>query len=301
MAMTVHPASTLDTRTLEARRPHFDFGERLSSRHFSQGDLISSHLVAVLSTLIPEGERFVVDAVKRYRNELEDPDLKKQANAFVGQESMHQREHDRLNGVLRAMGYPTRLIERIGAPFVAYGRRLPMHTQLALTAAIEHWTAVLAEHTLQRAETQDQAAVEMDEEVVAFVRWYLIEEIEHKSVAFDIMQSLGTTEEQRMSAMRRLNRMVAPMLAVGMLVSFATDPKAWNPLNIRRSLRWLRSNSAIGQKGFMDDIRDWFREGFHPDERDHGEILERWRSEQFGPGSIVEQRSRRPQPATATA
>lgn len=301
MAMTAHPASTLGTRTLEARRPHFEFGERLSNRHFAQGDLISSHLVAVLSTLIPEGERFVVDAVKRYRSELEDPDLKKQANAFVGQESMHQREHDRLNGVLGSMGYPTRLIERIGAPFFAYGRRLPMHTQLALTAAIEHWTAVLAEHGLQRAETEDQAGVGMDEEVAAFLRWHLIEEIEHKSVAFDIMQSLGTTEEQRMAAMRLLNRLLAPLLVAGMLVSFASDRAAWNPLGIVRSLRWVRSNSAFGQQGFMDDIRDWFREGFHPDERDHGELLERWRDRHFGPGSIVEQRSRRPDQVTAAS
>ncbi len=296
MTSTLHPASTVGTRTLSTRRPHFEYGERLGQRHFVQGDLISSHLVAVLSTLIPEGEWFVVDAVKRYRSEIDSPELKKQANAFVGQESMHQREHDRLNDVLRAMGYPTRLIERIGAPFFWFARQRPQHTQLALTASIEHWTAVLAEHVLERRASEDpiegNSLEQMDLEVSAMIRWHLIEEIEHKSVAFDVMQALGTSEEQRISAMRLLNRLLGPLLVMSMAVSFATDRAAWNPRNVRRSLRWLKSNSAMAQQGFLDDIWEWFREGFHPDERDHRDLLERARAEAFGPGSIVEQRSR---------
>ncbi len=293
MTTTLHPASTAGTRMLETRRPHFEFGERLAHRHFARGDLVTSHLVAVLSTVIPDGERFVVDAVKRYRNDLEDPDLKKQANAFVGQESMHQREHEGFNEVLRRMGYPTEVIHAIGSVFFTIARRLPRHTQLAMTAAIEHWTAVLAEQVLDRTSDEPPALDHVDEEFQALIVWHLIEEIEHKSVAFDIMQALGTTEEQRIAAMRLLRQMITPLLAASMLASLATDPAAWNPFNIRRSLRWLRSNSAIAQRGFMDLIREWDHVGFHPDQRDHAELLEWWRAEAFGPGSIVEQRSRR--------
>ncbi len=290
MPTTAHPASTVQTRTLTTRRPQFDYGERLSRRHFVQDDLITSHLVAVLSTLIPEGERFVVDAVKRYRGDIPDAELKQQANAFIGQESMHQREHDRLNRVLRRMGYPTTLIDRIGAVYFHIARRMPRHTQLALTAAIEHWTAVLAEHSLSRPVEEREAAA-VDEEVRAFLDWHLIEEIEHKSVAFDVMQALGTSEPERIRAMRTLNRMLAPLLATGLLASFATDPAAWNPWNVWRSLRWIRSDAAFGQDEFLDDIKAWSREGFHPDERDTSELLERLKAEAFGPDSIVEQRS----------
>ena len=289
MTSTLHPASIVSTRTLETRRPHFEYGEGLSRRHFAQGDLITSHLVAVLSTLIPEGERFVVDAVKRYRAEIEDPGLRKQANAFVGQESMHQREHGRLNDVLRRMGYPTRVIEGIGAPISYVARRLPRPTQLALTAALEHWTAVLAVHALDRPDDDPRTSV--DAEVQAFLRWHLIEEIEHKAVAFDIMQALGTTEEQRMKAMRQLHWLLGPLLAACLLTSLAADPAAWNPINVWRSLGQMKANSALAEEGFMDDIREWFRAGFHPDERDDSELLERCRAEAFGPGSIVEQRS----------
>lgn len=293
MTSMLHPASTATTRTLEARRPHFAYAEQLARRHFVQGDLITSHLVAVLSTLIPEGERFVVDAVKRYRIDIDDPVLSRQANAFVGQESMHQREHDRLNEVLGRSGYPIRALEWIGSVFFVAFRRMPRHTQLALTAAIEHWTAVLAEHVLERGRTGTPPIMGTEEEVRAMITWHLIEEIEHKSVAFDVMQALGTTEDQRIAAMRLLRRLLAPLLAAGMVVSLATDRAAWNPLEMRRSLRWIRANSTIAEQGFADDIREWDRVGFHPDERDHTELLESCRAEAFCPGSVVEQRSRR--------
>lgn len=288
--MQRHPESVVTTRTITTRRPQFDFGERLDQRHFAQGDLLTSHLVALLSAIIPEGERFVVDAVKRYRSEIDDPELRKQANAFVGQETMHQREHERLNEVLRTMGYPTRFVHRTGVVLRRIGRRFPRRTQLAVTAAIEHWTAVIAEHALGG---ERPAMAQIDEEVQAFLTWHLIEEIEHKSVAFDVMQALGTTEAQRIAAMRLLIFLVGPGLALGLLVSLARDPAAWNPANLRRSLRWGRTNSSLSRRSFLEDVRSWNRHGFHPDERDDTELLERWRAEAFGPGSIVERRSRR--------
>lgn len=288
MATPVEPTTT--PRTITTRRPQFDFGERLEQRHFAQGDLLTSHLVALLSAIIPEGERFVVDAVKRYRSEIEDPDLRKQANAFVGQETMHQREHERLNEVLRTMGYPTRFVHHTGVLLRRIGRRFPARTQLAVTAAIEHWTAVIAGHALGG---DRPVTSEIDDEVQAFLIWHLIEEIEHKAVAFDVMRALGTTEAQRIAAMRLLILLVGPGLAIGLLLSLAKDPAAWNPANIRRSLAWIRSSSSIGGPSFGDEIRSWNRHGFHPDERDDTDLLERWRADAFGPDSIVERRSRR--------
>jgi predicted metal-dependent hydrolase len=294
MASNVHSASTVGIRTLTTRRPHFEYGERLSQRHFVGGDLLSSHLFAVLSTLIPEGERFVVDAVKRYRTDVDDPVLKKQANALVGQESMHQREHERLNEVLGRMGYPTWIIGWLGTPWAVVGRRFAQPTQLAASAAIEHWTAVLSEQALEQRRARPGAGpLGGDEEVQAFVTWHYIEEIEHKSVAFDVMQSLGATEEQRIDAMKHLIRLMAPLLGVSMVVSLAADPAAWNPWNLWRSLQWMRTNHTIGQQGFMDAISEWDREGFHPDQRDHGALLAYWQAEAFGEGSIVERRSQR--------
>lgn len=287
--MELDSSSAVATRSITTRRPQFDFGERLERRHFVQGDLLTSHFVALMSAIIPEGERFVVDAVKRYRAEIDDPQLRKQANAFIGQEMVHQREHERLNETLRAMGYPTRFVHHTGMLLNRIGQLLPRRTQLAVTAAIEHWTAVLAGHALGA----DRPSAEPIDEIQAFIDWHLIEEIEHKAVAFDVMAAAGTTERQRVAAMRLLLLLVGPGLAVGLVVSLAKDPAAWNPANVIRSLRWARQRPALAQGSFAADIRSWNTPGFHPDQRDDAALLERWRTEAFGPGSIVERRSRR--------
>lgn len=292
--MDPQPERDLADRQLTTRRPRFEFNGRLPARHFARGDLLTSHFVALMSAIIPEGEQFVIDAVKQYRSEVTDPRLRKQVNAFIGQETMHQREHERLNEVLHAMGYPTRFVHRSGVLLRSLGRRLlPRELQLASTAAIEHWTAVIAEHALGG---ERSALDELDDEVAAFLTWHLIEEIEHKSVAFDVMRSLGTSERQRIVAMRLLIVLVGPSLAVGLLVSLAKDPAARNPANLWRSLQWVRANSAMANKSFGADVSSWRRPGFHPDDRDHTELLERWTAVAFGSGSIVEQRSLRATP-----
>lgn len=116
-------------------------------RHFVSGDLIMSHVVSMLSSVFPPGEDFFVQSVRNYRDRITDPELKKQVAAFIGQEAMHSREHDRFNARLDELGYRTRLLDRIvdiGLNKVG-AKILPKKVQLAITAALEHYTATLAE------------------------------------------------------------------------------------------------------------------------------------------------------------
>ena len=52
-----------------------------------------------LSVLFPEGERFFVDSVRRFRGRIEDPALLAEITAFIGQEAMHSKEHAALSQV----------------------------------------------------------------------------------------------------------------------------------------------------------------------------------------------------------
>ncbi|WP_229023240.1 metal-dependent hydrolase [Actinomarinicola tropica] len=62
-------------------------------RHFGvDGDLLSSHIAACLSSVFPDGEDFFVRSVRRFRDQVTDPDLKQQVNGFIGQEAVHGRE-----------------------------------------------------------------------------------------------------------------------------------------------------------------------------------------------------------------
>ncbi|MCA3859791.1 MAG: metal-dependent hydrolase, partial [Burkholderia sp.] len=56
-----------------------------------------THFMNALSLLFPAGERFFMDSVRNYRDQIEDPELKKQVIGFIGQEAMHTREHIEYN------------------------------------------------------------------------------------------------------------------------------------------------------------------------------------------------------------
>src|SRR3954463_1435895 len=63
----------------------------------ADGDVVMSHVLAVLSSTFPEGEEFFVRSVAAVRDELTDPTLLEDVEGFIGQEKMHGREHQVLN------------------------------------------------------------------------------------------------------------------------------------------------------------------------------------------------------------
>src|SRR5438477_7550315 len=150
MAHTTNPA-----RKVPARRISFEESLQDVPKHFAgDGDLIASHVAASLSAVFPDGEDFFVRSVRHFRDEITDPELKRQVAGFIGQEAMHGREHRALNDHLDALGYPTKLVERMVKRGLQIRERvLSAKSNLAATAALEHFTATLAELVLSSAET----------------------------------------------------------------------------------------------------------------------------------------------------
>lgn len=273
----LHPKSRAASRTVTARRFGFDHDEAVD-RHYFDDDLFASHLVATLSAVIPSGERFVANAVRRYRDRL-DGELKAQANGFVGQELLHQREHDRFNQTLAHLGYPTGPIDRASQVTFALAARLPGRLQVAMAAAIEHWTAIIVEPVLVSGDLE--ATWDLPDATRAFLEWHGIEELEHRAVAFDTMQLLGTGELERIVAMRLVVALLGPAVIGGLVASLATDPDTWRPLRLLRSLDRFRA-SSVARWSFVRNLLSWNRPGFHPDERDIDALLDYWRHHAFG-------------------
>src|SRR5580704_237527 len=153
MTQTSNPDRKVQTRRVALEESFADV-----PRHFAtDGDLIGSHLAATLSAVFPDGEDFFVRSVRRFRDEISDPDLKRQVIGFMGQEAVHGREHRAFNDHLSQLGYPTKQIERIVKRILEIRERLlsPL-SNLALTAALEHFTATLAELVLSNEEVRAQ-------------------------------------------------------------------------------------------------------------------------------------------------
>ncbi|MDT4924434.1 MAG: uncharacterized protein QOG01_2147 [Pseudonocardiales bacterium] len=275
------PVPSRDVRT---RRIKFSYPPASLDRHYVQGDLVMSHVVAVLSAMFPEGEDFFVRSVRHYADRITDPELKKQVAGFIGQEVTHGREHRSLNERLQEMGYPTRRVDRMVKAGLRRNEKFFSHRfQLGMTAALEHYTAALAETLLTDPAAQ---ALLGETEVRSLLLWHALEESEHKAVAFDVFQHAVGDERVRIRAMRFTT--FAFLLAVvgHTILSLLGDRATYHPTRLPRSL-WALRDSPFLAREVIQRIRAYNRVGFHPDDNDATELLDRWRAELFGTEGVL--------------
>ncbi|MBI2706280.1 MAG: metal-dependent hydrolase [Actinobacteria bacterium] len=265
---------------MPTRRISFEESLHDLPKHFAAGDdLIMSHLVASLSAVFPDGEDFFVRSVRHYRSEITDPELKRQVAGFIGQESIHGREHRALNGRLDALGYPSKRAERVVRRVLTTRERmLSPENNLAVTAALEHFTATLAELTL----TDETMRNLIDHQTVRelFV-WHALEESEHKAVAFDVYRAVGGRERTRVMTMKVIRIAFVVATVVQMMLSLLGDRATYRPGRLRRSWRHFKQTPFM-QPELWERLRDYDRPGFHPDDRDTTELVAKWREELFG-------------------
>jgi uncharacterized protein len=271
---------------VRARRIRFAYPTGALERHYVDGDLVMSHVVAHLSAIFPEGEDFFVRSVRRFADQVTDPDLKSRVHGFIGQEVTHGREHRVLNERLQQMGYPTRRIDRFTRrDMKIFERLLSPLTCLAITAASEHFTAVFAETLLG---DEQARALLGSTEVRSMLLWHAIEESEHRSVAFDVYRSVGGTETRRIWTMRIIQFTFTASVVAYSIISLLGDRAAYNPVRLFHSLAALR-HSPFLTRALVRRIRTYTKRGFHPDDTDNTALLERWTDALFGEqGSLVD-------------
>ncbi|MEQ1785694.1 MAG: metal-dependent hydrolase [Acidimicrobiales bacterium] len=267
-------------RIVPTRRISFEESLQDLPKHFAaDGDLILSHLAASLSAVFPDGEDFFVRSVRHYRDQITDPALKKQVNGFIGQEAMHGREHRALNDRLDQLGYPTKRFERITRVGLKARERIaPPASNLAATAALEHFTATLAELVLTSAETQHLFG---HDEVKNLFLWHALEESEHKAVAFDVYKAVGGSERMRVWTMNFLRYGFVIGMAAQILISLLGDRATYRRGNLRQSWRRVRRSPLLSRE-LWQQLKDYNRADFHPDDSDTNELVEIWRAELFG-------------------
>jgi predicted metal-dependent hydrolase len=266
-------------RSITVRRPDLDYVGSALPKYFVADDPVRSHIAAMLSAVFPEGEDFFVRSVRNYRDRITDPELKEQVKGFIGQEALHGREHRAFNERLQELGYPTRFVDRrVKHGLWLLGKVAPKRTQLAVTAALEHYTATLAEVILREDRARDEF---VSPEVRTLFSWHALEESEHKSVAYDVFQEVCGKRYVRVGVMYACHVGFLVGMAAATVLSILLDPEARRPRRLVRSLRGLRTHPFF-QRWIVRRLRDYDRADFHPDDHDTTELLERWRRELEG-------------------
>ncbi|HTM85992.1 MAG TPA: metal-dependent hydrolase [Mycobacterium sp.] len=267
------------------RRIRFRFEEAPVSHYFADDNIVLSHFVAELSGSFPAGEESFVRSVRRVTDQITDPTLKRRAAGFIGQESTHGQEHRRLNAKLIEWGYPIawRDSKSLRDKQLRRERRMSTRVHLAMTAGAEHYTAVLAERILSSAEVQ---AIPGTPEVWHLLNWHALEELEHKSVAFDVYRAVGGTEPIRIAVMAFLIATTVPATLLAVAVSLARDPLARrHPVRLAREGRALLRGPFFN--GLLRDQLRYLKPRFHPDDVDTTALLEHWQHKLFGAGGTL--------------
>ncbi|MCK7548736.1 metal-dependent hydrolase [Marinobacter koreensis] len=269
----VRGSQTPDKVAIKPQRMGFEFGSRVP-RYWLDNSYFISHTMNALSVLFPEGEQFFVDAVRAFRDGIEDPKLKKDVRGFIGQEAMHSLEHDAMNEHVREQGMPVEAMERDLKVILDVARKLPKRHQLAITCALEHITAMMADMLLER----DDVREDMHESMRPLWVWHAIEETEHKAVAYDVFQQAGGTYAERAFYQ------VFSTVALGIVGSWFTGRMM---LNDRKNFSLKDSARGMwrmwGRNGtFSSLIPTWleyFKPGYHPWDKDNSDLIARFKAE----------------------
>src|SRR5439155_24085331 len=187
-------------------------------------------------------------------------------DGFIGQEQMHGREHKVLNERLAEHGYPTRGMDSYVRGL--YRVREPLQSRkvnLAFTAALEHYTATLAELLL----TDEKARTAVGRPGARdILTWHALEESEHKAVAFDVYKAVGGSELMRIVVMYLTDLLFILETSIMAVISIAKDPNAWrHPVMLVRGLARLPGSPFMSLRA-VRILAQYHRRGFHPNDRD---------------------------------
>lgn len=230
-------------------------------RHWFMGHPVHTAVVNALSLLFPAGERFFIRSVKHYEGQVGDAALREAMRAFYGQEAHHQKEHLAANGALEAQGFEIASFlswwERVA--FEVVEPRFPPNVRLAATAAAEHFTATLAEIALR-----DRVLEQAHPSMQALLFWHAAEEIEHKSVAFDVLQAVDPRYRTRVLGFVVVSAVLGLGWVVGARHLLKQESGARPPLPEAAKARLPRVAARV-----LRSLGSYLRPGFHPEQVDN--------------------------------
>ncbi|HEY5856239.1 MAG TPA: metal-dependent hydrolase [Aldersonia sp.] len=252
---------------LQARDVSFDWAH--THRYYMDDDPVATHLMNILHLFLPEGEEWFCRVFKEALPMIHDPELRRDVLGFIGQEAMHARSHTGVHDYLHAQKLDIQ-------PFIdhaEYGFRVAVDKRcsdslnslverLAIIAAIEHLTAYLGDWVLTES-ALDRG--DIDPTMLDLLRWHGAEEVEHRSVAFDVLQYFDARRSRRIRAYLLALPVITLMWWRGVSHLLRHDPQAaLNRMRVRDFRAVTRKGLFPSFTGILRGSWQYFGRDFHP-------------------------------------
>ena len=270
---------------LTVRKLEIDLSDGFD-RHWFGGDAFLSQYHNALSMSFPVGEQSFIDAVRDCAKLLprtpEHASLHEATAQFIGQEATHRHIHALYNAQLEKQGLVNRW-QHWATARIDFGKKRgvgPRHL-LAVTAAYEHLTAVLADYLLRHGDALGKADLKMQ----TLWRWHAAEETEHRAVAYDLYNALGGNHAWR------VRWYVYALLLFSLDSGRQTVLNLWHDGTLFKPGTWWGAMKFFwGKNGVVwrctGPLLAYFRRDFHPDQETVAEpgqqtraIAQRWLKE----------------------
>ena len=279
-------AATIDL--IPVRHMAFDFGAEDLDETFYRHSILASSYFHALSIFLTFGEDLVIATARHHRQFLSDEILKARVTTLIGQEAVHSKLHNEFNDRLADNKYPVNLYRGLANAVFEYGfTRLPNQLQLSLMAGIEHFTAVLAEYMMKHEEI---FYLSNDEQQRALWMWHMLEESEHKDIAYDVYQELSGHYGNRMLGFSLAFFTIIFLVPLGgVMIPVLRKPKSllklrfWQDAKRSAALLFGRKDGVYGST--LNHILDYLRRDFHPNDHDTSDYLAYYKAKLLDPES----------------
>jgi uncharacterized protein len=168
---------------------HMDFGLPASiDPEVIPGEPEESYSNIAVSMLLPYIEPYLIQTMKAVRSRVTDPALAADLGKFSAQEGQHYRQHRRFNEAVVAGGCarPAALEEEMARDYARFTETRSLRFNLAYAEGFEAFTTAMARTGLELGLMDRMVRPARD----VFL-WHLVEELEHRTVAFDAYQHVS--------------------------------------------------------------------------------------------------------------
>ncbi|MHA3981351.1 metal-dependent hydrolase [Acinetobacter venetianus] len=274
---------------ITARKVQFDFSN--SNLVWIPNDPFSSHLINGVNLLLPAGEFWFCRVFNKALPYIEDANLREDVIGFIKQEAIHANAHVLGQNYLEAHNvnieeiknlantiFGTLLSEKplgidtLKQEFIEYPWLI---LRVGAIAAIEHFTGILGQWCMDNKSWDESNA---DSIISDLFKWHLAEEVEHRTVAYDVFAHLVPNKYSFYASRQILMVIVFPLFLYLLMKSgksvaqHDSDSKIYN-FSKKSILGWLFELERVGRKTknvptfsllFKSTLR-WMSPNFHPE------------------------------------
>ena len=167
-----------------------------------------------------------------------------------------------------------RIADRRVGKLLKFGHKILSHKQqMAVTCALEHFTAIIANRLL----TDTDIMNNLSDEMRPIWMWHAIEETEHKAVAFDLYQNVpGSSYTERVVFQVLASVILAAVVAAFQVQFMYRDKQLFNLKSWAFGLNKLLGRNGV-VSGLWSEYLDFFKPGFHPWDHENSALVAYWR------------------------